>query len=166
MIFSAEMTALQARSAIRVFPGILVIQIVVAVVLGPLLGGERWSSEPLVLVALVASLAVVVAGTALLASARMVGTAVDTDSDPQNGATRENRGAISDQELAGRGLIADRLQDEVEWLRECARWLAQLDLGIFVGTADDPEAAGRSTAAGHDLDSTQEVESFLERLVR
>ena len=64
----------------------------------------------------------------------MVGTAVDTDSDPQNGATRENRGAISDQELAGRGLIADRLQDEVEWLRECARWLAQLDLGIFVGT--------------------------------
>lgn len=85
MIFSAEMTALQARSAIRVFPGILVIQIVVAVVLGPLLGGERWSSEPLVLVALVASLAVVVAGTALLASARMVGTAVDTDSDPQSG---------------------------------------------------------------------------------
>ena len=142
------------------------IQIVVAVVLGPLLGGERWSSEPLVLVALVASLAVVVAGTALLASARMVGTAVDTDSDPQNGATRENRGAISDQELAGRGLIADRLQDEVEWLRECARWLAQLDLGIFVGTADAPEAAGRSTAAGHDLDSTQDVESFLERLVR
>jgi hypothetical protein len=59
VIFSAEMTALQARSAIRVFPGILVIQIVVAVVLGPLLGGERWSSEPLVLVALVASLAVV-----------------------------------------------------------------------------------------------------------
>ena len=89
MIFSAEMTALQARSAIRVFPGILVIQIVVAVVLGPLLGGERWSSEPLVLVALAASLAVVVAGTALLASARVVGTAVDTDSNPQKEATRE-----------------------------------------------------------------------------
>jgi len=84
----SEMTALQARSAIRVFPGILVIQIVVAVFLGPLLGGERWSSQPLILVALAASLAVVVAGTALLASARVVGTAVDTDSDPQNGATR------------------------------------------------------------------------------
>ena len=82
MIFSAEMTALQERSAIRVFPGILVIQIVVAVVLGPLLGGEHWSSEPLMLVALAASLAVVVAGTALLASAPMVGTAVDTDGDP------------------------------------------------------------------------------------
>jgi drug/metabolite transporter (DMT)-like permease len=85
----SEMTALQERSAIRVFPGILVIQIVVAVVLGPLLGGERWTSEPFMLVALAASLAVVVAGTALLASAPMVGTAVDTGGNPQNGATRE-----------------------------------------------------------------------------
>ena len=34
-----------------------------------------------------------------------------------------------DDELAGRELIAQRLGDEVEWLRDCARWLAQLDLG-------------------------------------
>ncbi len=34
-----------------------------------------------------------------------------------------------DDELAGRELIAERLGDEVEWLRDCARWLAQLDLG-------------------------------------
>ncbi len=85
----SEMTALQERSAIRVFPGILVIQIVAAVVLGPLLGGERWSSEPLRLVALAASLAVVVVGTVLLASARVVGTAVDTDSNPPKEATHE-----------------------------------------------------------------------------
>jgi hypothetical protein len=32
-------------------------------------------------------------------------------------------------ELAGRELIAERLGDEVEWLHDCARWLAQLDLG-------------------------------------
>lgn len=166
MIFSAEMTALQARSAIRVSPGILVIQIVVAVVLGPLLGGERWSSEPLVLVALAASLAVVVAGTALLARAHGGHRGRHGQRPAEMGLLGRTAAAISDQELAGRGLIADRLQDEVEWLRECARWLAQLDLGIFVGTADDPEAAGRSTAAGYDLDSTQEVESFLERLVR
>jgi hypothetical protein len=34
-----------------------------------------------------------------------------------------------DDELAGRELIAQRLGDEVEWLRDCASWLAQLDLG-------------------------------------
>jgi hypothetical protein len=31
-----------------------------------------------------------------------------------------------DDELAGRDLIAQRLGDEVEWLRDCATWLAQL----------------------------------------
>ncbi len=36
-----------------------------------------------------------------------------------------------DEELAGRGLIAERLADEVEWLRDCARWLAQLDVGTY-----------------------------------
>jgi hypothetical protein len=34
-----------------------------------------------------------------------------------------------DDELAGRELIAERLGDEVEWLRDGARWLAQLELG-------------------------------------
>jgi hypothetical protein len=28
-------------------------------------------------------------------------------------------------------VIADRLRDEVEWLRDCARWLAQLELGRY-----------------------------------
>ena len=28
-------------------------------------------------------------------------------------------------------MIADRHQDEVEWLRDCARWLAQLELGSY-----------------------------------
>ena len=74
----SEMTALQERSAIRVFPGILVIQIVVAVALAPLLAGETWSSDPLVLGALGASLAVLASGTALLASAGAVGAMVDS----------------------------------------------------------------------------------------
>ena len=34
-----------------------------------------------------------------------------------------------DEELAGRELIAERLGDEVERLRDCASWLAQLELG-------------------------------------
>jgi hypothetical protein len=36
-----------------------------------------------------------------------------------------------DDELAGRELIAQRLGDEVEWLRDCATWLAQLELGEY-----------------------------------
>ena len=39
-------------------------------------------------------------------------------------------------------------------------------IGTFVGTADDPEVGGRPTAADYVLDSTQEVESFLDRLAR
>jgi len=74
----SEMTALQERSAIRIFPGILVIQIVVAVVLAPLLAGETWSSNPLVLGGLAASLAVLAAGTAMLASAGAVAAMVDS----------------------------------------------------------------------------------------
>ena len=39
-------------------------------------------------------------------------------------------------------------------------------IGIFVGDADDPEVAGRSTAADFVLSSTQEVERFLDTLAR
>jgi hypothetical protein len=36
-----------------------------------------------------------------------------------------------DAELDGRELIADRLVDEVDWLRQCAGWLRQLDGGGY-----------------------------------
>ena len=36
-----------------------------------------------------------------------------------------------DAELDGRDTIADRLSDEVGWLRRCANWLAQLDAGGY-----------------------------------
>ena len=39
-------------------------------------------------------------------------------------------------------------------------------IGIFVGDADDPELDGRTTAADYVLDSTVEVERFLDRLAR
>ena len=42
----SEMTSLQSRPAIRVFPVVLVVQIVVAVLLAPLLAGEQWEPEP------------------------------------------------------------------------------------------------------------------------
>jgi trehalose 6-phosphate phosphatase len=39
-------------------------------------------------------------------------------------------------------------------------------VGIFVGHADDPELAGRTTAADFLLGSTQEVERFLDTIAR
>jgi trehalose 6-phosphate phosphatase len=44
--------------------------------------------------------------------------------------------------------------------------LAGRGIGIFVGNADDPEVVGRTTAADFVLDSTQEVERFLDTLAR
>jgi len=41
----------------------------------------------------------------------------------------EDPAADSDAELDGRDLIADRLDDEVGWLRRAAGWLVQLDVG-------------------------------------
>ena len=38
----------------------------------------------------------------------------------------EDPGTSEDTELDGRDLIADRLCDEVEWLRHCAQWLHHL----------------------------------------
>ena len=36
-----------------------------------------------------------------------------------------------DEELTGRELIAERLRDEVQWLRDCAGWLEQLEVGEY-----------------------------------
>jgi drug/metabolite transporter (DMT)-like permease len=81
----SEMTALQSRSPIRVFPVVLVVQIVVAVLLAPLLAGESWSPDPLVIAALGVSLVVVAAGTRTLAGARSVGRVI-ADEDDGDGA--------------------------------------------------------------------------------
>jgi trehalose 6-phosphate phosphatase len=42
--------------------------------------------------------------------------------------------------------------------------LAGRGIGVFVGRPDDPEVAGRGTAAEFVLDSTEEVERFLNTL--
>ncbi len=41
--------------------------------------------------------------------------------------TPEDPDSGEDTELGGRDSIADRLSDEVSWLRQCADWLADLD---------------------------------------
>jgi trehalose-phosphatase len=44
--------------------------------------------------------------------------------------------------------------------------LSDRGIGIFVGRADDPEVAGRTTAADYLLLSTEEVKQFLDTLAR
>jgi trehalose 6-phosphate phosphatase len=44
--------------------------------------------------------------------------------------------------------------------------LAGKGIGVFVGRAEDPEVGGRTTAADFVLDSTEEVERFLDTLTR
>ena len=63
----SEMSALQSRPAIQVAPVVFVTQTVVPVVLAPLLLGERFTATPLGGVPLGVSLALLVAGAALLA---------------------------------------------------------------------------------------------------
>jgi FtsH-binding integral membrane protein len=63
----SEMSALQSRPAIQVAPVVFVTQTVVPVALAPVLFGERFTATPLGGVPLGVSLAVLIAGAALLA---------------------------------------------------------------------------------------------------
>lgn len=74
----SEMSALQRRPATHVAPTMLAVQILVPVVLAPLIFEESWASTPLHGAVLVASMAVAVAGTVLLAGSRSVGTVIES----------------------------------------------------------------------------------------
>lgn len=72
----SEMSALQRRAATHVAPTMFAVQILVPVLLAPLIFGEAWSDTPLGGVALVAFMALAVAGTMLLAGSRAVGAVI------------------------------------------------------------------------------------------
>lgn len=55
----------------------------------------------------------------------------------------EDPDAGDDTELGGRDQIADRLIDEVDWLRRCAGWMTQLDHGTY------PPATNLRPSADH-----------------
>ncbi len=74
----SEMSALQRRPATHVAPVMFAVQVLVPVLLAPLIFGESWGSTPLGGVALVASMAVAVAGTILLAGSRTVGAVIES----------------------------------------------------------------------------------------
>jgi hypothetical protein len=73
----SEMSALQRRPATHVAPAMFAVQILVPVVLAPLIFGESWGDTPLGGVVLVASIAVAVAGTTLLAGSSTVGAVIE-----------------------------------------------------------------------------------------
>ncbi|HET7484879.1 MAG TPA: hypothetical protein VFJ64_05815 [Solirubrobacterales bacterium] len=74
----SEMSALQQRPATHVAPVMFAVQVLLPVILAPLIFGESWSSTPLGGVALVAFMAIAVAGTSLLAGSRAVGALIET----------------------------------------------------------------------------------------
>lgn len=73
----SEMSALQRRAATHVAPTMFAVQVLVPVLLAPLIFGESWGSTPLGGAVLVASMAVAVAGTVLLAGSRAVGAVIE-----------------------------------------------------------------------------------------
>jgi hypothetical protein len=78
----SEMSALQRRRATHVAPVMFAVQVLVPVLLAPLIFGEAWSTTPLGGVALVAFIAVAVAGVVLLAGSRAVGAVIDSAREP------------------------------------------------------------------------------------
>jgi hypothetical protein len=73
-----EMSALQRRPATHVAPVMFAVQVLVPVALAPLIFEERWSTTPLDGAALLAFMAVAVAGTMLLAGSRAVGAVLES----------------------------------------------------------------------------------------
>jgi drug/metabolite transporter (DMT)-like permease len=68
-----EMSALQRRAATHVAPVMFAVQVIVPVLLAPLIFGESWGDTPLGGVALLACIAVTLAGTILIAGSPAVG---------------------------------------------------------------------------------------------
>lgn len=74
----SEMSALQRRAATHVAPVMFAVQVLVPVILAPLIFGESWSGTPLGGTVLVASMAVALAGTTLLAGSKAVGVILES----------------------------------------------------------------------------------------
>jgi drug/metabolite transporter (DMT)-like permease len=72
----SEMSALQRRPATHVAPVMFAIQVLIPVILAPLIFEEKWSTTPLDGAALMAFMAVAVAGAVLLAGSRTVGAVI------------------------------------------------------------------------------------------
>ncbi|MGN6587719.1 MAG: hypothetical protein ACTHKT_09665 [Solirubrobacterales bacterium] len=74
----SEMSALQRRPATQVAPAMFAVQVLVPVLLAPLIFDESWAETPLSGGALVAFMALAVAGTMLLAGSKAVGAVIES----------------------------------------------------------------------------------------
>ena len=74
----SEMSALQRRPATNVAPIMFAVQVLVPVLLAPLIFDESWSGTPLGGAALAAFIAVVLAGTVLLAGSKAVAAVMES----------------------------------------------------------------------------------------
>ncbi|MGZ8666053.1 MAG: hypothetical protein ACXWZM_02940 [Solirubrobacterales bacterium] len=74
----SEMSALQRRPATHVAPGMFSVQVLIPVLLAPFLFGESWGDTPLGGIVLGASIALAVAGTALVAASPAVAGVLET----------------------------------------------------------------------------------------
>lgn len=72
----SEMSALQRRPATHVAPVMFAVQVLVPVILAPLVFGESWAETPLGGLALIAFMALALAGTILLAGSKAVGAVI------------------------------------------------------------------------------------------
>jgi drug/metabolite transporter (DMT)-like permease len=80
----SEMSALQRRPATHVAPVMFAVQVLLPVLLAPLIFGESWGGTPLGGGALVASIALAVAGTILLSGSRTVAAVLETAHSSQS----------------------------------------------------------------------------------
>ena len=74
----SEMSALQRRAATHVAPIRFAVQVLVPVILAPLIFGETWSDTPLGGLVLLASMALAVAGTVLVAGSKAVAVVLES----------------------------------------------------------------------------------------
>lgn len=74
----SEMSALQRRPATHVAPAMFAVQVLVPVLLAPLIFNESWADTPLHGAALVAFIALALAGTIFLASSKAVGALMES----------------------------------------------------------------------------------------
>ena len=75
----------------------------------------------------------------------------------------EDPDSDEDAELDGRDLIADRIGDEVGWLRRCVAWLAQLDAGDYPPVVNLRPASDWPDTANTAVTSAR-VQAVLERV--
>jgi hypothetical protein len=95
----SEMSALQARPAIQVAPVVFVTQTVVPVVLAPLLFNERFSATPLGGIPLVASLALLIAGAAMLARSPLLLALMEGERTSHPSGSAASRSAASQETI-------------------------------------------------------------------